>query len=145
MAYRTVTDIDAPAARVWQVWMDLERWPEWTPTMTSVTRLEKGMFRTGSSVRIKQPRLPEAVWRVSSLTPEKNFTWAARSGGVTTTARHVVTAREGGGCTAESHVVQRGPFAWMAKLFFGRLTKQYVEEEARGLKQRCEAEPSPES
>src|SRR5690242_2704258 len=51
MTYRTAIDIDAPVERVWEVLMDVERWPDWSPTMTSVERLEPGMLRPGSSAR----------------------------------------------------------------------------------------------
>jgi uncharacterized protein YndB with AHSA1/START domain len=143
MTYRTSIDIDAPPSRVWEVWMDVEGWPRWCPTMTSVQRIEKGMFRTGSNVRIKQPRLPEAMWRVASLKPEEAFTWSSRSRGVLTEARHVVKPREGGGATAESHLRQTGPLAWLAKLFFSRLTRRYLQQESEALKIRCEAGRGP--
>jgi uncharacterized protein YndB with AHSA1/START domain len=139
MTYRDAIDIDAPPERVWEVLTDVERWPEWSPTMTTVTRLEKGMFRTGSNARIKQPKLPEAMWRVSALVPEQSFTWTSRSRGVTTEAKHVIVRRAEGGTRAESHVRQTGPLAWFAKVFFGRLTRSYIELESQGLKRRCEA------
>ena len=138
MTYRTTIDIDAPPELVWEVLMDVERWPEWTPSVTTVALLQPGMFRTGSSVRMKQPRLPEAVWRVSSLTFQEAFTWTSRSQGVNTVARHVISAREGGGTRATSHLQQTGPLGWFARLFFSRLTRSYLEQESQGLKKRCE-------
>jgi uncharacterized protein YndB with AHSA1/START domain len=140
MTYRTVIDIDAPPELVWRVLMDVEQWPEWTPTVTSAKRLEPGMFRTGSNVMIKQPRMPETLWRVTALTPQEAFTWTNRSRGVNTVARHVISAREGGGTQAESHLRQSGPLGWFAKLFFAKMTKTYVEQESQGLKNRCEQE-----
>lgn len=144
MAYRTSIDIDAPPERVWEVLIDVERWPEWTTSVTTVKRLETGMFRTGSNASIKQPKLREAIWRVVALTPQESFTWVARDRGVTTTARHVLKEREGGGAQALSHLQQTGPFAWFARLFFGRLTRRYMEIESQGLKIRCEAGRGPE-
>ncbi len=138
MTYRTTIDIDAPVERVWNVLVDVERWPDWSPTMTSVERLEPGMFRPGSSARIKQPRLPEAIWRVTVLVPQRSFTWSAHARGVTTVARHTLTAREEGGTHALGEIDQFGPLALLARVFFSRLTKRYLNEEARGLKQRCE-------
>jgi uncharacterized membrane protein len=140
MTYRNAVEIDATPDQVWQVLMDVERWPEWTASVTSVTRLEPGMFRTGSSVRLKQPRLPEAVWKVSSLTPQEAFTWTSRGNGVTTVARHVIAALPGGRTRAESHLQQTGPLGWFARLFYSKLTKSYLEQESQGLKKRCEQE-----
>jgi uncharacterized protein YndB with AHSA1/START domain len=138
VTYRTVIDIDAPVERVWGVLMDVEKWPEWSPAMTSVERLEPGMFRPGSTARIKQPRLPVAVWRVTELVPQKSFTWSAHSRGVTTVARHTVSAREEGGTRTLGEVDQYGPLALLARIFFSRVTKRYLRQEAQGLKERCE-------
>ena len=138
MTYRASIDIDAPVERVWDVLMDVEQWPDWSPTMTAVERLESGMFRPGSSARIKQPRLPEAIWRVTALVPQQSFTWSTRSRGVTTVARHTVAERAEGGTRAGSAIDQSGPLSLLARVFFSRLTKRYMQEEAQGLKQRCE-------
>jgi uncharacterized protein YndB with AHSA1/START domain len=138
MTYRASIDIDAPVERVWDVLMDVEKWPDWSPTMTSVKRLESGLFRPGSSARIKQPKVPEAIWRVSAMEPQQSFTWSTRSRGVTTVARHTVAAREEGGTRVGGEIDQSGPLSLLARVFFSRLTKRYLEEEAQGLKQRCE-------
>jgi uncharacterized protein YndB with AHSA1/START domain len=138
VVYRTSIDIDAPPDLVWRVLVDVERWPEWSPTMTTIERLDTGTFRTGSICRIKQPRLPPATWRVTSLTPQESFTWTCRSRGVTMAARHVIAARDRG-TRAESHFEQAGPLGWLARVFFSRLTRQYLETESEGLKKRCEA------
>ena len=52
--------IEAPADVVWAVTEDIERWPEWTPTVTSARRLDGGPFGLGSRFRIKQPAQPES-------------------------------------------------------------------------------------
>jgi uncharacterized protein YndB with AHSA1/START domain len=139
MTFRTSIDIDAPIEQVWDVLVDVERWPEWSPTMTTVQRLEGGIFRPGSTARIKQPRLPEAVWRVSAMVPQKSFTWSAHARGVTAVARHVVAAREEGGTRAASELDWHGPLALLTRIFFSRLTKRYLKQESDGLKERCEA------
>jgi uncharacterized membrane protein len=139
MTYRASIDIDAPVERVWDVLMDVEKWPDWSPTMTTVKRLEPGIFRPGSTARVKQPRLAEAIWRVTAMMPPTSFTWSSRARGVTTVARHTVTALDNGGARAGSEIDQHGPLALIARIFFARLTQRYMREEAQGLKQRCEA------
>lgn len=47
--------IDASPELVWDVTEDVERWPEWTRTMTSVKSLEGTGLELGTSFRIKQP------------------------------------------------------------------------------------------
>ena len=80
--------IDAPPEKVFAVLCDVERWPEWTSTMTGVERLESGPFAVGSSARVRQPRLRPAVWQVTEFENQRNFTWAARSPGLCMTAGH---------------------------------------------------------
>jgi uncharacterized membrane protein len=54
----TSIDVEAPVQQVWEVLCDVERWPEWASTVTSVRRLDDGPLATGSPVRVEQPRIP---------------------------------------------------------------------------------------
>ncbi|GGB88389.1 cyclase [Knoellia flava TL1] len=131
-------DIDAPPARVWEVMSDVERWPEWTETVTSVTRLDADSLGLGSRVRVEQPKLPPTEYVVTELDPGAGFTWVATGPGVRTTARHRISAT-GYGSRVRLSVEQAGPVgALMGRLFFTRLTDRYLATEAAGLKARCE-------
>ena len=63
------TSISAPAERVWATIIDVERWHEWTASITGAEKLEPGELKVGSKVRVKQPKLPPTVWTVTSLEP----------------------------------------------------------------------------
>ena len=93
--FSIVVDIKAPPDRVVEVLCDVERWPEWTSTMTSVRRMDDGSLAVGSRARIRQPRLLPAVWQLTEL-DERSFTWVTRSPGVQITGEHLVEANGAG-------------------------------------------------
>ena len=73
MGLERIIDIDASREKVWTVMTDVERWPEWTASVTSVALLDEAPFNVGSHARIHQPRLPVAVWTVTAFEPEHYF------------------------------------------------------------------------
>src|SRR5207244_7694229 len=97
MRWENVVTIDAPVDRVWQVTVDVEKWPSITPTMSRVVRLDDGPLRVGSRARIKQPGQTEAVWTVTRLDERREFTWQTRRMGVTMTGSHLLEPA-GDGC-----------------------------------------------
>ena len=139
MRFQDSMDVDAPAERVFTVFADVERWPEWTSTVTRVDVLTPGSMSVGTRAEVHQPRLPVATWEVTELAPGRSFTWVARSPGLRTTGRHEVLPRDGGGCTARATIDQEGLLAPVVGLLAGRLTRSYLATEVRSIKQRCES------
>ncbi len=88
LRYVLSAEIDAPLERVWSVLTDVERMPAWSTSMTQVERLDQGPFTVGSTVRIKQPRPPMAVWRVIELTRQHSYSWRTTAARVTADAGH---------------------------------------------------------
>ncbi|MBV8949325.1 MAG: SRPBCC family protein, partial [Actinobacteria bacterium] len=82
--------VDATPEALWRIVIDVERWSELTPSITAVELVDSGALHVGQLVRVRQPKLGAAVWRVTDLIPNREFTWVATRGGVTTTARHLV-------------------------------------------------------
>ena len=73
-------EIDAPATVVWDVYSDVERWPEWTASVTRLVALDGPGLAVGKRYEIKQPRMPKLVWEVTDVTPGVGRTGApARS------------------------------------------------------------------
>jgi uncharacterized membrane protein len=132
-------EIDAPVARVWAVLVDVERWPEWTATVTAVRRLDDGPLRSGSRATIDQPKIPETEYVVTDLDPGRAFTWVATGPGVRTTARHEVEELPGGRTRVRLAVEQAGWLGAVVGRAYRGLTDRYLAEEAAGLKARCEA------
>ncbi|GGK69547.1 hypothetical protein Sme01_15100 [Sphaerisporangium melleum] len=138
MFYATSVIIRADVEKVWSILTDVERWPEWTPSVTSVRRLDEGPFALGSQARVEQPKLRPAVWTVTEIEPGVSFDWAARNPGVTTIGGHRLTARPNGTVECLLTIGHRGPLAPLIGLLTGSLTRRYLEMEATGLKHRAE-------
>jgi len=79
MKYEVTEEIDADPSDVWAVLADVEHWPDWCPTMSSVRRLDDGPFGVGSAAEVHQPKLPRTIWRVTEFEPGRRFEWATTS------------------------------------------------------------------
>ena len=135
--FRTSIDIDAPPERVWSVISDVERWHEWTASITSIERLDDGPLRIGSRARVRQPQLPENRFEVTALEEGRGFSWVSTSPGLRGVGHHWIEPASKG-CRVTLGVDFRGPLAWPISLLYGRLTQRYIEMEAAGLKRRSE-------
>jgi hypothetical protein len=89
--------------------------------------------------RVKQPKFPAAVWRVTDLEPGRSFVWVSESPGVHVTGHHIVEPTAQG-----SHVTLgvdfRGRLAPLARRLMGGVTERYLALEAAGLKRRSEGD-----
>ena len=139
--FETSRHIDAPAQQVWDVLYDVGRWPEWTPTVDSVERLDDGPFGVGWRARLHQPKLPRADWEVTEVVDGRSFTWVARGPGMKTIARHEVVP-DASGSTVTLSIEQTGPMGAMAALVWRRLTQRYIELEAKSLDARVTRTPA---
>ncbi|HEU4946551.1 MAG TPA: SRPBCC family protein [Kribbella sp.] len=137
MHFESSVTVQAPAERVWEVFSDVRRWSEWTPTIDSVERLDDGPLRIGSRARIRQPKLPVATWEVTELVDGEYFAWVSRGPGIRTTGGHRVTATPNG-TVATSSIDQEGPLGWLFGSLYAKLTNRYLKLEGEGLKKRSE-------
>ena len=135
MTFSVSTDIVSPAERVWHVMSDIDRWHEWTPSITSVKRLGDKPFAVGTRALIRQPKFPPAIWKITSIEPGRSFTWVSVAPGLRVTGHHQVEpASDGSRATLSLNL--EGMFGDV----FGRMTRditdRYLAMEARGLKAR---------
>ena len=120
---------------MWEVIRDVERWHEWTPSITSIKRLDTGPLRVGSRATVSQPKLPTNAFTVTKLEEDRGFDWQTTSPGLSGSGHHWVEPI-GTGSRVTLGVSFRGFLAPIVRLFYGRLTQRYIEMEAKGLKRR---------
>jgi uncharacterized membrane protein len=131
-------EIDAPAQLVWEVFSDVQRWPEWTASVTSLEGKDGANLAVGKRFSIKQPGMSKLVWKVTEIDPGSYWTWVQRSPGVRVSARHWVIPQPGGGTVVRQQLEQRGVLGALVGRMMIKKTKRFLELEAQGLKARSE-------
>jgi uncharacterized membrane protein len=138
--------VQAPPERVWAIFSDVAKWPEWTSTVDSVERLDEGRIHVGARTRIRQPKLPVAIWEVTEVVEGEYFEWVSRAPGIKTTGGHRVTVTPEG-TVATSTIIQEGPLGWVFGKLYAGLTRRYIAIEGESLKkvseQATSADPEP--
>lgn len=138
MRVEEIVEIAAPPEKVWEILADVENWPTWTASTTSVRLTRLGPLGVGSTVEIKQPRLPKVVWTVTALDLGRSFTWEARTPGVHSVGEHAITP-SATGSTVRLAFAQTGPLGSLLSLPMAPLIRSYVHTEATGLKTYSES------
>ena len=144
MEHRVSATVGAPPAAVYQLFIDIERWPDLSPSTRSVRRLDSGPLRVGTVAIVKQPRLPSARWRVTELEPDRSFVWETRAGGVTTVGDHRVEP-DGSGSKITITLRTHGPLAGVVDLLVSGVARRHVAMELEGFRSAAEraAPPAP--
>jgi uncharacterized membrane protein len=132
-------EIDAPAPVVWDVFADVEHWPSWTASVTSLTALDGPSLEVGKRFEIHQPKMPKLVWRVTSVDQGQGWTWSVRSPGARTEAVHEVVPLGEERTLVRQRIDQRGPFGALVGVLMRRTTRRYLDIEGEGLKATSEA------
>jgi hypothetical protein len=130
-------DINAPAARVYDVMIDIDSWHEWTPSITRIRRLDGGAFALGTRALIKQPKFPPALWTLTKIEPGRRFEWVNKAPGLAVTGHHSVVPTATG-CRATLALSYEGIFGGVLARMTEGITKRYITMEAAGLKARAE-------
>jgi uncharacterized membrane protein len=131
-------EIDAPKQLVWDVFSDVEHWPDWTASVTSLVGRDGPALAVGKRFAIKQPGMSKLVWKVTEIDPGSSWTWVQRSPGVLVSARHDVVAQPGGRTLVRQRLDQRGVLGGLLGRLMVKKTKRFLELEAQGLKARSE-------
>ena len=140
MTAENTTLIDAPPSAVWRETVDIDRWPEWAPTVTRAQRLDDGPFRLGSRASVKQPAQPQATWTITDLVPGERFSWETSRLGLHMRATHAL-ASEGDGTRNTLRLEATGALATVFGFALRPLIRRALADENHGLKAWCEQLP----
>jgi uncharacterized membrane protein len=138
MISESSVQIDAPTSLVWDVFTDVERWPDWTASVTNLVALDGPGLAVGKRFQIKQPKLPTMVWEVTDVAPGVSWTWVQHSSGGSTFAHHALTPMDVDRTLVRQALDQRGLVGAIIGRLMLRTTRRYLEMEAHGLKVRSE-------
>jgi len=136
--FKTTIDIAARPEVVWRLMIDVDRWHEWTQSVTSVKRLNGAPFAVGTRVLIRQPKFPPAIWKVMSIEPHRSFSWVSVAPGLRVTGYHRIDPTSAGSRATLSLDFQ-GLFGGIWGAMTKGITERYIDFEARGMKVRSEA------
>lgn len=134
-------DIDTCPDHVWAVLTDVTRWPRWTSAVRDATLVGGGGLTLGGVVRLRAPRLPERVWRVSELHPRRRRITLSDEGlGARASVRFALATPGGDGARTRVTVVHERA-GWLGATV-ARLTARTIEAHlqtlAGDLKKHCE-------
>ncbi len=131
-------EIEATPEVVWAANEDVEQWPELSPSMDRVERLDEGELVLGSRARIGQPRMPSAVWEVVELERGTSFRWESRQMGMRMAAVHELASNAAGGTTLTLMVEMAGLPVLVMGWLIRRMARRSMAQEAAGFKAYCE-------
>ena len=133
-------EIRATPERIWAVLSDVERWHEWTASISRVRLYTGSPLEVGSRAVVKQPRFPAAQWLVTDVEPGRGFVWVSIGPGLTVTARHLIEPFADG-CRVTLSLEYAGFMSGLILRLTRGITMRYVDLEAEGLKARSEGPP----
>ncbi len=146
MAHEPIThtlDIDAPIDTVWALTIDIESWPDMSPTMTSIERLDDGPLQVGSRALVKQPAQRPTTWTVTRLEEPTLFEWEATVWGVRMAASHRLEAIDTS-CRNTLSVAMSGRGARLLTMLAGRQIRRAIGQENEGFGKAATAAKSPD-
>ena len=132
------TAIGAPPDHIWALATEIERWPDWLPTMSAARKLSPGPFAPGGRFELKQPLQPAAIREVTVRTRHKRFDWRRLSRGLLTLqARHEV-AQSGTPSISRLSLCCAGPISVLLWPILWVVFAPTLRMENAALKRRCE-------
>jgi uncharacterized protein YndB with AHSA1/START domain len=120
MTFSHTVETDAAPERVWEIWTDVSRWPEWDTELITATL--EGEFRAGARGTLKPRTGPPSAFTIAELEPGRSYTFTTQLPACRLNVRRVLEPTARG--TRFTHEVSfAGP---MALLFQALLEKGFA-------------------
>jgi hypothetical protein len=136
--YSTSILINASQEAVWQIFSDVTRWHEWTPTVTKVDVLDAPELKLGNRYKVFQPKLQPALWKVTILTPPSKFTWESSAPSMGMIAEHILESVNANQTKVTLTFSFHGLIGELAGRMYRTTVESYLATEAQSLKKRVE-------
>ena len=136
--YEQTIVVAAAPEDVWSVLVDVEAWPTWTASMSSVRLENPGPLGLGSVAKVRQPRLAPTTFTVCEYEHGRSFAWSTGNRLLSTVGDHrIEPAADGSRVTLTLR--QEGPLAGVVGALYKGLIARYIRMEAEGLKRESES------
>lgn len=137
MRFEDTIDIAAPADQVWALTENVEAWPTFSPTMTSIERLDNDPIAVGSRARVKQPAQRPAVWTVTRFEAGRVFAWETKVLGMTMVGAHEIEPSPTG-CVNRLVLELTGPTSKVLGVLLGPVMRKSLRRENAAFKVEAE-------
>ena len=138
MAFREASlETKAPADRVWRVWSDVNRWPEWNPDMKE-SRLD-GPLKLGATGMINTRSGGKHDVVVTQYQEGRSFELESTAMPGTKMAIRATIAASGSGTTITQGFEPRGLLAPLVGPMMGGMILKTFNSVLNGLKQKVES------
>lgn len=137
LEFQATATIDAPAAKVWAVLLDTDKWPEWDPSCDKI----EGQVALGNKVKAFSKLSPGRAFpvKVTELVPNERMTWSGGMPlGLFKGERTFVLREEAGRTVFTVREEFSGPMLRLIGKSIPNMTEAF-EGFAAGLKRRAEA------
>jgi hypothetical protein len=138
--FETRVDVTASSSVVWNIMKDVEAWPMWTPTVTTVIALDGSDLLLDHRFEVFQPGVPKATFVVTEFVDGRSFTWQSKSGGVVSSAEHTVSVVDDSHCSVNLSFEMSGMGASLLWAVARKKIESFVQTEAASLKSAAEGQ-----
>ncbi len=129
--------INARPQDIFNVLMNVERWNQWTKSITKISILDSRQLAPGVKIKVLQPKLPPTIWTIKEIITDKLLTWEKRYLGFSMLSEHSISIQNNE-ITVTIRITYIGPLAALFYKLTHALTDNYMTLEIKGLRRECE-------